>query len=51
MVNTSLEQRDWHAMPAADVLRALDTAREGLDSGQVERRLKRQGPNQMPRRD
>ena len=37
-------------MPAADVLRALNTAHEGLDSSQVDRRLKRHGPNEMPRR-
>lgn len=37
-------------MTATDVLRVLNAAREGLDSGRVERRLKRHGPNEMPRR-
>ena len=37
-------------MPAAEVLRALNAGRDGLDNGQVQRRLDRYGRNEMPRR-
>ena len=37
-------------MSTADVLQALGTRRDGLDAGQVERRLRRHGRNELPRR-
>ena len=38
----------WHVLPAADVLTALgSSADQGLDPGEVERRLAAEGPNEL----
>ncbi len=49
-MTTALEQPNWHTMPAEDALRTLGSARDGLDAGQVARRLERHGRNELPRR-
>ncbi|MBX3459960.1 MAG: HAD-IC family P-type ATPase [Planctomycetes bacterium] len=38
----------WHAMPAPDVLRALDAVDAGLSSAEARDRLSRHGPNELP---
>jgi calcium-translocating P-type ATPase len=38
----------WHARPEADVLRSLDTSREGLTSEEARARLVHYGPNRLP---
>ncbi|MFV3076238.1 cation-transporting P-type ATPase [Niveispirillum fermenti] len=38
----------WHALPEADVFAALATSVSGLDAAEVQRRLRVNGPNQLP---
>ncbi|HSH07653.1 MAG TPA: cation-transporting P-type ATPase [Burkholderiales bacterium] len=38
----------WHAIPAEDALRAVKSARGGLDADEVELRRARHGPNALP---
>ncbi len=38
----------WHSLPAADVLRALDADRTGLDAGALPARRARHGANRLP---
>ena len=48
-----LEPPAWHALPAEDVLAALQTRRAGLSSAEARQRLTRYGPNRLheiPRR-
>jgi magnesium-transporting ATPase (P-type) len=40
-----MEKKDWHGLPEEEVLRALNSGRNGLDQGEVERRLEKHGPN------
>jgi magnesium-transporting ATPase (P-type) len=40
--------RDWHALGAEDVLRALDSSRQGLAADEAARRLDKHGPNALP---
>jgi magnesium-transporting ATPase (P-type) len=44
------QQRDieWHAHPADEVLRSLETSRKGLSSQQAAERLAAHGPNALP---
>jgi magnesium-transporting ATPase (P-type) len=42
------ERAGWHAMPADEVLRRLETGREGLTDREARRRLSRYGPNRLP---
>ncbi len=39
----------WHAIPVEEALRALDTTEQGLDSASAAERLRRYGPNRLPR--
>jgi Ca2+-transporting ATPase len=43
----SLSGIDWHALPAAEVLVALETSERGLGSAEVDRRRAVFGPNQL----
>src|SRR5690242_11806095 len=46
---TTTSTNTWHALAAADVGSALGVdPRQGLDAGEVERRLAQYGPNQLP---
>jgi len=44
----SATRHDWHAMPTADCLEALNARPEGLDAATVTRRAAEHGPNQLP---
>ncbi|MCC7508987.1 MAG: HAD-IC family P-type ATPase [Planctomycetes bacterium] len=44
----ALPQQHWHAMPAADVLRALDADAGGLTAAQADARMAAHGPNELP---
>ncbi len=41
-------QKSWHALREQELLKTLGSAREGLDSPSVARRLERHGLNQLP---
>ena len=43
-----VSDRAWHATPAKDVMRALESAQDGLSSADAEARLRRFGPNALP---
>ena len=51
---TTIEQTEsqtsWHSQSAADAARALDVdPGRGLDAGEVDRRLREHGPNELPK--
>ena len=46
---TAPERADWHARPAREVLERLSADEHGLSDEQVAARLRRHGPNRLPR--
>jgi len=42
-----LEKSDWHATEIDDVLRSLDSSRQGITDEEAERRLQLYGPNEL----
>jgi len=42
-----LEKTDWHATEVDDVLKALETGREGITDEEADRRLEVYGPNEL----
>jgi magnesium-transporting ATPase (P-type) len=48
MTQDRFPQAHWHAVPAADALRLLDTPRDGLTEAEAAARLRRFGPNELP---
>ncbi|WP_086466069.1 HAD-IC family P-type ATPase [Oceanibaculum nanhaiense] len=45
---TPQEDRPWHALEPAEVIRRLDTTPDGLADIEAEERLARSGPNRLP---
>jgi len=45
---TAGELKSWHAIPAQEALRALDSGRHGLSSAAAAQRLRKHGPNALP---
>jgi magnesium-transporting ATPase (P-type) len=45
---TAAEPKSWHAIPAQEALRALDSSRQGLSSAVAAQRLREHGPNALP---
>jgi magnesium-transporting ATPase (P-type) len=45
---TAGELKSWHAIPAQEALRALDSSRQGLSSAVAAQRLHKHGPNALP---
>ena len=43
----STPSQTWHAQPAADACRILESSPDGLDAQEAERRLSRYGPNRI----
>jgi Ca2+-transporting ATPase len=47
MAIEDMNQQDWHALRAKDVLRHLEVHEQGLSSAEAEKRLGEYGPNQL----
>ena len=45
---TARAARDWHALAAREVVRALETSAQGLAPEEAARRLRESGPNALP---
>ncbi|MDP2777037.1 MAG: HAD-IC family P-type ATPase, partial [Anaerolineales bacterium] len=47
MAQEKMNEREWHALKAEEVLKHLEVQNEGLSSEEVEKRLQHYGPNQL----
>ena len=47
MVMEEMNEQEWHALKAEEVLKHLEVKNEGLSSEEVEKRLQHYGPNQL----
>lgn len=47
MTNEEMNQKEWHALSAEDVLDHLEVHDEGLSSAEAEKRLAHYGQNQL----
>ena len=47
MAQEEMNEQEWHALKAEEVLKHLEVQNEGLSSEEVEKRLQHYGPNQL----
>jgi len=47
MAQEEMNEKEWHALKAEEVLKHLEVQNEGLSSEEVEKRLQHYGPNQL----